>query len=293
MMLRRYAGKLGLMVLVVSSMGAVPVGSCARACGAGGRAASRGARGGSELARLGRGAARSGDELARLGRGAARSGDDVARLGGRARGLAPVGIAPAGGLGLGDDLAHLSAARLDHAVAALPEVEGAASRLASVPSPAGARVVEGRAGRSFGRDYARSIDQVGLSRGQHQDLVDALDVVQDLAVEAIGQLVDSGESGDFDAVDVDVDDVAPVRVDELRAPDEVAPSPAVTAGARRRLQAAGRVLDQHLERILDPDQRARLHAALGSSEVIAYRLGRDRPIADARPRPRRTPPPAR
>ncbi len=293
MMLRRYAGKLGLMVLVASSMGAVPVGSCARACGAGGRAASRGARSGSELARLGRGAARSGDDLARLGRGAARSGDDLARLGGRARGLAPVGIAPGGGLGLGDDLAHLSAARLDHAVAALPEVEGAASRLASVPSPAGARVVEGRAGRSFGRDYARSVDRVGLSRRQHQELVDALDVVQDLAVEAIGQLVDDGETGDDEADDDEADDASP-RVDELLAPDEVAgPSPAVTAGARRRLQAAGRVLDQHLERILDPDQRARLHAALGSSEVIAYRLGRDRPIADARPRPRRTPPPAR
>lgn len=254
MNVRRNLGRMGMTLLVASSMGALPAGSCAKACGSGSRAASRG--GGRSAARL------------------ASHSDDLARLGARGRGLPgrmPVGV-PLGGVGgVGDDLAHLSATNLDGAVAALPEIEGATSRLASVPSSRGARVVErGGARRSFGRDYGKSIDELKIRRDQHEALVDALDATQSLAEEAVGQLVDYAMSNDSSYEADDQDDEGAVG----RPP----PSAAAAATARRRLDLAAAMLDRRLARILDPDQLEQLHATLGSSEVIAYRLGRERPI---------------
>jgi hypothetical protein len=233
-------GVIGLgFVLVCAGFG--PAGSCAKACGKAGS---------------------SGDDLAR---GVGNAGDDLARYrpppGGYTprRGGMPVVIP--GGAGaidnLGGDLAHLSGSSLDNAVAALPEVQGSAAALARQPSASGLRLTGiDAAKRTFGRDYARTLDDLDLTAGQHDAVLEVLDVAQEIAFQAVDLL---GE-------------------DEADDPSGTPTVDQEALGARARLADAAVALDTELASRLRPDQLQLLYATLGTAQVIVYRLGRDRPI---------------
>jgi hypothetical protein len=208
------------------------------------------------LAGCGAGAARGCGTACRgsggLARTGARGAEDLARLVPRS---APVRygtrslVVPAhvgGELGQLGERAAL--AHLDDAVAALPPAQGPVSALAKAPAKSGA-VMTGKPGaRSLADDYARSIDSLGVTPRQHVDLLDAFDVAQ--------SLLDAAQS-DADPVD---DDIARERLERARL--------ALIAG---RLEA-------RLELALGDAQLQRLYAALGSPQVIAYRLSRERPM---------------
>jgi hypothetical protein len=203
-------------------------------------------------------ACRGSGSLARTG---ARGAEDLARLVPRS---APVRygtrslVVPAhvgGELGQLGERAALT--HLDDAVAALPPAQGPVSALAKAPASSGA-VMAGKPGaRSLADDYARSIDSLGVTPRQHVNLLDAFDVAQ--------SLFDAATSG----ADPEDDDVARAR-ERLE-------------GARLAL-IAGR-LEARLKLVLDDAQLQQLYAALGTPQVIAYRLSRERPMRQPAPTP--------
>jgi len=132
---------------------------------------------------------------------------------------------------------------LDEAGAALPRVEGPVSPLAKVPSSSGAVMVGRPGARSLADDYARSIDSIGVTREQHVELLDLFDAAQQLA--------------DVVTPDTEPDDPANERV---------------------RTAVVAAKLDLQMKRVLDEAQLQRLHAALGTPEVMARRLLRERPM---------------
>jgi hypothetical protein len=248
-------GVIGIGLLLVCA-GFGPAGSCAKACSKGGSA-------GDDIAR---GVGNAGDDLARYRPG--RYDPATGRY-------MPVPIViPGGALDNAGSLAHLSGSRLDDAVAALPEVSGTTSALARRPSASGVRLTGIDAPtRTFGRDYARALDDLGLRPQQHDYLLDALDVAQDVAIEVIGQL-DEGEDEDAEAAGTIAAE------DELAEPRRVDPA---VKRARVRLAEAAMELDAKLSLRLSSEQLQDLYAALGNAQVIVYRLGRDRPIQDRAP----------
>lgn len=228
---------LALLVVLLCS-GFVPLSGCAKGCGSAGRSG----------ARLGRVGTYS-DDLARgLGRGG-HYADDLARTGTYQRGMIVPGPALATHT---DDLAQLSRVRLDERLAALPEADGAVHQLAR--QPASGRVVGGLddTGRTFGKDYARSIDDLAISERQHEQLMDAFEKAQDLAENVIEALEDD-------------DEASPEAASVLRA-------------ARQRVQLVAIELEADLGRILSPAQQARFGATLGAGELLIYRIARDRPV---------------
>lgn len=221
-----------LPVLLVVLSGFSPASGCARACSGGCRA------GGGTAARTG---ARGADDLAlRVPRG---------RLGTR-----PMVVPGAAG-----ELGERSMlASLDDAVAALPPVEGSASALAGVPSAGGKVLVAPSGARSFADDYARSLDAAGVTRHQHERLLDA-----------------------FDAAQTALDAAAPApdpTAEPAPAPDPIEDASMRRLSERVRLMRAARELDARMREVLDEAQLARLYEALGTSRVIAYRLSRERPL---------------
>jgi hypothetical protein len=165
-------------------------------------------------------------------------------------------VIPPGGVGdVAGDLGHLMPSSLDEAVAALPEPDGAIAKLATTPTANGKLMRIDGSRRSFARDYGRSVDDLGLQAAQHEELIDVFGIAQDLAMEVIESLV------------TDDDDPSAAKTREA---------------ARRRLRDAADALDARLAEILTPEQYAALAAKLGSAELIAYRLGREKPIGKAR-----------
>lgn len=272
----------GVLVLAVLSMGAVPAGSCARACSKGGRAA---ARDSARLSRTGARLSRSQlDDVARASRGA----DAVMRRG-TAGGLA---LAPELASG-GDDLAHLAIGRLEHTAAALPEVEGTASKLVARPSPGGVRIVDRGGGRRLARDYARTVDRVRVTRAQHDAILQELEHFQDLATEVLERLAEAALDAGDEPYDDEPDDEGALA--DRGAYDAVLAAEAARHGTRatvragrERLAALAGALERRLAEILTPAQLAGLRAALGPPEVILYRLAVEQPMvrvsAPARPR---------
>jgi hypothetical protein len=234
-------------IAAVCCTGFIPVGGCAKGCGGMSRAG-RAAHGAEEIAHLGR-ASHYGDDLAR---GYGRTGavaDDLARSG-RYR---QVGSVHVGGAGHAtEEVSHLSRASLDESVAALPEVEGGVDALARTPSSSG-RVIDGVDGgrRTFGSDYARSIDDLHVTPKQHDDLLEVFESAQDLASNVVDLLSDDDDSN-----------------------DEV---------PRTQLAAVAMEIDAELTTVLSAEQLQQFRHRFGSSEVVAYRLAKDRPIKRAQP----------
>lgn len=220
--------------------GFIPVGGCAKGCGAAGKV---GASHADDFARVGV-ASRYGDELAR---GAGRYGDDLAAAGRYKPGYAVGGVAHAG-----DEAAMLSRASLETRIASLPEAEGAIVSIARRPTPSGV-ALDGLddAGRTFGKDYAKSIDDLAVSETQHSKLMDAFETAQEL-VDPVMELLGDDET---DAEDV----VASVR-------------------AREKLQMVALEFEASLAGVLTPQQLRWFYAQFGSSEVVVYRIGKDKPI---------------
>lgn len=223
-----------LPVLLVVLSGFSPASGCARACSGGCRA------GGSTAARTG---ARGADDLAlRVPSG---------RLGTR-----PMVVPGAAG-----ELGERSMlASLDDAVAALPPAQGPASALAGVPSTSGKVLVAPPGARSFADDYARSLDAAGVTRHQHERLLDAFDAAQ-TALDATATATAPTTAPTAEPAPVPIDDASMRRINE-----------------RVRLVRAARELDARMREVLDEAQLARLYEALGTSRVIAYRLSRERPL---------------
>jgi hypothetical protein len=225
--------------------GFIPVGGCAKGCSSAGKVASHT----DDFARVGaRSATRYSDDLAR---GAGHYGDDLARAN-------RVGAGAVGGMAHGgeDIAAHLSRTNLEATISALPEGEGAITAIARKPTPSGARL-DGldAAGRNFGKDYAKSVDDLALSPKQHEDLMDIFETAQELAdplIELLGSDEDDGSD-----------------------PDKIVKA----AKARDQLQLVALELEAGVSTVLKPEQIRKFRAQFGSSEVVAYRLGKDRPIA--------------
>jgi len=223
-------------------------------CAAGG-AARTAARGCSSASRSSSGLARSSRGLEGLAHAVPRG----------ARPLSAGRLATAGELGqLGELGAYGAAGRrlgtsgagaLDQAVAALPELEGAASALAKVPASSGAQLVGKPGARSLANDYARSIDAVGLTRQQHVGVLDALDAAQ--------TILDVATAGDGGPDDTDYVGAA---------------GAATGTGRDARLTLAATELDLRLRQVLDDAQLLRLYGALGQPKVLAHRLARERPL---------------
>jgi hypothetical protein len=227
--------------------GFIPVSGCAKGCGAAGKV---GARHGDDFARFGtRGAAHYGDDIARgAGRG------DLGRAGRYRPGFA------VGGVGHGaDDLAFASRMELESAVRSLPEPDGAISALARKPTASGMKL-DGldTAGRNFGKDYAKAADGIGVTKKQHQSLMDAFETAQEFAEPLIEALAGDEEPGaDADAIRASVD-------------------------ARDNMQAVAAALEVRLAGILTPEQLRKFRAELGPALVVAYRLAKDRPVQKAK-----------
>ncbi len=220
-----------MLVLLVALSGLGPVSGCAR----GGSSA---CRGGSTVARSG---TRNMDDLARS---LSRTGPT--RYGHGARPIVVPGH-------VGGELGERAVlASLDDAVAALPPVEGPVSALARVPAGNGKVMIAESGARSFADDYARSIDAAGVTRRQHELLLDAFDAAQSAA-----DLVGAGAAEEEPAVR------------ELTE--------------RARIVRLSRELDARMREVLEPEQLRQLSAALGTPRVIAYRLARERPMQPAAP----------
>jgi hypothetical protein len=235
--------------------GFIPVGGCAKGCSSAGRA---GASHADDFARVG--VRNYGDDLARSGTryggGAGRYGDDLAYAGGRyQRG----GVVVGGGGHVGDDMAHLSRTNMETTISTLPEAEGAVTSIARTPSSSGARL-EGLddAGRSFSKDYGASIDDLAITKKQHDGLMDAFETVQDLAQDAVETLLE------------DDDDSTPEKM-------------IAATNAREKLQLVSLEFEASVAGILTPEQLRKFRAQFGSSEVIAYRLGKEKPVKRGEP----------
>jgi hypothetical protein len=219
---------------------------------AGGGAAARGCSAG----------CRSGSTVAR----SSHAIDDVARSLARSNpgriGLKPLVVPGAAGRQLVEHAGErIAMTGLEDAARALPKIEGQASTLARVPSARGARMVaKPGAARSLADDYARSIDSLRLSRHQHEKLLDAFDLAQNLL------------------------DVA------TSAGDDSSDEPLRELAERARIQRTAATMARRIERVLDDEQARQLYAALGTPQVITFRLARERPMtraadADANPAP--------
>lgn len=245
-------GLLGGAVIVLCA-GFIPTGACAKGCSQAGRA---GASHADDFARIGtRGAANYSDDLARgagrYGRGAGYA-DDLAGAG-RYR----VGAGYAGAAGHADEVATtMSRSGMENTIAALPESEGAVVAMARKPTPSGAKL-EGLddTGRTFGKDYGKSIDDLAISEKQHDELMDAFETAQDVAGEVIDALGDEGEED----------------------PDKIVAS----YHAREKLQLAAYGLEMKVNEVLSGEQRDRFWAQHGSAQVVTYRIAKDKPVKKA------------
>lgn len=249
-------GLLGGAVIVLCA-GFIPTGACAKGCSQAGRA---GASHADDFARIGtRGAAHYGDDIARgagkYGRGAGYA-DDLA-----AAGRYRAGAGYAGAAGHVDEVATtMSRSGMEHTIAALPETEGAVVAMARKPTPSGAKL-EGLddAGRTFGKDYGKSIDDLAISEKQHEQLMDAFETAQDIAGEVIDALSDEGEED----------------------PDKIVAS----YHAREKLQMAAYGLEMKVNDVLSGEQREKFWAQHGSAQVVTYRIGKDKPVQKVAKKP--------
>ena len=228
---------LALVAVVVLCGGFVPVGGCAKGCG------KLAGSGGDDVVRTG---ARYGDDIAIS---SSRYSDDLGRYSGSRYGTYTPGgrgavVVPPGGVHVGDDFAHLSSSQLDDAVTALPEIEGSVASMAKKPTPSGARL-DGLDEAGFARDYGRSVDDLKLTPKQHEEVMDAFDVAQDVAEEVIGNLAEDDDDG---------------------------------VEARKKLQVVSKDLEERLAKTLTPKQHEQFEELLGAPEVVAYRLGKEKPV---------------
>ncbi len=230
--------------------GFIPVGGCAKGCGAAGKV---GAGQADDIARLSvHSTAHYGDDLAR---GAGRYGDNLGTAGRYRPGVA------VGGVGhTGDDLAFASRMELESAARALPEPEGAMASFARTPTPSGTRLDLDDAGRTFGKDYAKAADDLGVTKKQHEGLMDAFEKAQEVAEPLIEALGGDEEPG--------------ADPDKIRA----------SIAAREKMQELAASLNLRLAEILTPEQLGKFRATLGEPVVVAYRLGKDRPVQQAKPK---------
>jgi hypothetical protein len=151
-----------MVAVVVFCAGFIPVGGCAKGCGAAGRAASHS---GDDIARLGVRGTAVGVGAESVAVSGSRYADDLARTGTYSDDLARTGVA-----GHADDLAHTGVAgHADDLAHAADDVH-----LAGV---------------------ADELEQSGLklSENQHGEVMDAL---QDVAEEVVGQLADTDDEDD-------------------------------------------------------------------------------------------------
>jgi hypothetical protein len=148
-------------------------------------------------------------------------------------------------------------AGLDDAVAALPPIEGPASSLAKVPSARGSTMTSTAGTRSLANDYTRAIDPIRVTRKQHELLLDAFDLAQS-AIDAINS--------------PDSDDGSPEAPRDPAARERV---------ERARIDAVADLMADRISHVLDAGQVRKLYAALGTPQVIVYRLARERPMTSA------------
>jgi hypothetical protein len=240
MVIARTAPSFALMVVLAAGCGSA---SAARGCSAG-------CRSGAKVARS------SSHSLDDIGRGLARSQPGrytkpgvPAHLGGQVGHV----LGQVGRLGEGMLAGERAAiAGLDDAVAALPPIEGPASSLAKVPSARGATMTSTAGTRSLANDYARAIDPIRVTREQHELVLDAFDLAQS----ALDVITTSGGG----------------------SPD-VPGDPAAREQAERfRIQVAAAMMEHEISQALDAGQVRELYAALGTPQVIVYRLARERPM---------------
>jgi len=249
-------GLLGGAVIVLCA-GFIPTGACAKGCSQAGRA---GATHADDFARIStRGAANYGDDLARgagkYGRGAGYA-DDLAGAGRYRAGAAY----PGGAAGHVDEAASLSRSSMESTVAALPEAEGAVAGVARQSTPSGTKLSGlDDTGRTFGKDYGKSIDDIAISEKQHDELMDAFETAQDVTEQIIDVLADDGEED----------------------PDKIVAS----YHAREKLQAAAKDLEAHVNRVLSAEQRDKFWAQHGTAEVVTYRIAKDKPVKKAAKKP--------
>lgn len=244
-------GLLGGAVIVLCA-GFIPTGACAKGCSQAGRA---GASHADDFARIStRSAANYSDDIARgagsygkYGRGAGYA-DDLAGAG-RYR----AGAGYAGAAGHVDEAATMSRSSMESTVAALPEAEGAVAGVARQSTPSGAKLTGlDDTGRTFGKDYGKSIDDIAISKKQHDELMDAFETAQDVTEQVIEFLGDDGEED----------------------PDKIVAS----YHAREKLQEAADALEAHVNRVLSGEQREKFWAQHGSAEVVTYRIAKDKPV---------------
>lgn len=234
-------------LVIVFCAGFIPVGGCAKGCG------KLAGRSGDDIARTG---GRFGDDIAisssRYGRYGGSYGDDLARSG-RYRTGAVVVPGPGVG-GMGDDLAHLSRNSLDESIIALPEAEGPINALARKPTSGGTVLDDlDDPGRTFGKDYAKSVDDIGVNKKQHDELMEAFETAQDIGGEVIDALAED---------------------DEPDAPEKQY----LAAQARQKLQLSALMLEAELAETLTPEQLAKFRTQFGSSETVVYRLAKEKPV---------------
>lgn len=246
MVLARQAPSFALIVALAAGCGsAAAARGCSAGCRAGGRTAARSSS--HAFDDIGR-------QLARSQPGRYVKPGVPARIGGGVGHAADVG--GVGRLGEGVIAGERAAvAGLDDAVAALPPLEGPASSLAKVPSARGSTMTSGAGARTLADDYARAIDPIRVTRKQHELLLDAFDVAQ--------STLDMVATSDDDSPD------AP-RGPEAREQAE-----------RFRIQVAAELMAHEISQVLDAGQVRALYAALGTPQVIVYRLARERPMTRA------------
>ncbi len=243
-------GRTALGVMLLGLCGAaVPVGSCAKGCG---RAASTA---GDDVVRTG---VTVGDDVARRGLAT----DDLVSLGGLADDVVRhPGVATGVGGAGADVAAHPSA--FEARLASLPEPTGDIAAVVRTPAASGRRLAGlDSPTRSFARDYGRTAGKLELTGTQHEELIDAFDVAQELAGVALEALADAP---DTETMPEDGDVPVPSNIGASRAYQE-------------SIQLAARNLAARLAEILSPEQLETLRASLGDPALIAYRLGRERPI---------------
>ena len=157
------------------------------------------------------------------------------------------GFIPVGGCARGCGRAGRLASHEADDIARLG-VRGGAVRAGEDLAVSGSRAAEElgvAVSRFHGVSVTSELEGAGLrlSEHQHGEVMDAFDVVQDVAEEVIGQLANGDESDDNEA--------------------------------EANLSRAAANLETKLAAVLSPEQLQQLHARLGTSEQIALRLAID------------------
>ncbi len=176
------------------------------------------------------------------GRVASHSGDDIARLGVRSSALHAGESVAVSGSRYADDLAR-SGAHYGDDIARTGAHYG--DDIARTGAAGHVDDLAHAADDVHLTGVADELEQSGLrlTESQHDEVMDAL---QDVAEEVIGQLADTDDEDDDAAV-----------------------------------KRAAADLDTRLQKTLSPQQLRRFHAKYGSSEDVAYRLGREQQLKRA------------